>query len=80
MNIRDYRNNNFFAIFTITTSIAVIGIVIGLTIPMIGLCLNSQRVQDIGCLYDGLYYQSVAWSLYYCSYGKFSSWRTTDPV
>ncbi len=39
MNSCDYRNNNFFAIFTITTSIAVI--VIGLTIPMIALRLNS---------------------------------------
>ncbi|WP_434525985.1 MFS transporter [Photorhabdus asymbiotica] len=51
MNIRDYRSNNFLAIFTITTSIAVIGIVIGLTIPMIALRLNSQGVDE---LYIGL--------------------------
>ncbi|MCC8385021.1 MFS transporter [Photorhabdus laumondii subsp. laumondii] len=51
MNSRDYRNNNFFAIFTITTSVAVIGIVIGLTIPMIALRLNSQGIDE---LYIGL--------------------------
>ncbi|WP_289997463.1 MFS transporter [Photorhabdus laumondii] len=51
MNSRDYRNNNFFAIFTITSSVAVIGIVIGLTIPMIALRLNSQGIDE---LYIGL--------------------------
>ncbi|MDB6374371.1 MULTISPECIES: MFS transporter [Photorhabdus] len=51
MSSRDYRNNNFFAIFTITTSVAVIGIVIGLTIPMIALRLNSQGIDE---LYIGL--------------------------
>ncbi|MQL50253.1 MFS transporter [Photorhabdus khanii] len=51
MNSRHYRNSRFFAIFAITSSIAVIGIVIGLTIPMVALRLNSQGIDE---LYIGL--------------------------
>lgn len=46
-----FRRSASFAIFTITTSIAVIGIVIGLSIPMVALRLNNFGV---GELYIGI--------------------------
>ncbi|MGR6438455.1 hypothetical protein ACU42Y_04395 [Proteus mirabilis] len=42
---QNYRQSELFAITTITVSIAVIGIVIGLTIPMVALRLNLAGIQ-----------------------------------
>ncbi|HBO22387.1 MAG TPA: MFS transporter [Providencia sp.] len=49
--LQNIRRSPSFAIFTITTSIAVIGIVIGLSIPMVALRLNNYGV---GELYIGI--------------------------
>ncbi|MDX4947107.1 MFS transporter [Providencia manganoxydans] len=42
-----FRYSPSFAIFTITTSIAVIGIVIGLSIPMVALRLNNYGISEL---------------------------------
>lgn len=42
-----FRYRPSFAIFTITTSIAVIGIVIGLSIPMVALRLNNYGISEL---------------------------------
>lgn len=42
-----FRHSPSFAIFTITTSIAVIGIVIGLSIPMVALRLNNYGISEL---------------------------------
>ncbi|MBP6122330.1 MULTISPECIES: MFS transporter [Providencia] len=42
-----FRRSPPFAIFTITTSIAVIGIVIGLSIPMVALRLHSYGISEL---------------------------------
>ncbi|WP_419210105.1 MFS transporter [Providencia manganoxydans] len=42
-----FRCSPSFAIFTITTSIAVIGIVIGLSIPMVALRLNNYGISEL---------------------------------
>lgn len=43
---QNFRRSPFFAIFTITASIAVIGIVIGLSIPMVALRLNNNGISE----------------------------------
>lgn len=45
--LQHFRRTPSFAIFTITTSIAVIGIVIGLSIPMVALRLNNYGVSEL---------------------------------
>lgn len=45
--LHNFRHSPSFAIFTITTSIAVIGIVIGLSIPMVALRLNNYGVNEL---------------------------------
>ncbi|EPQ7201841.1 MFS transporter [Providencia stuartii] len=45
--LQHFRRTLSFAIFTITTSIAVIGIVIGLSIPMVALRLNNYGVSEL---------------------------------
>lgn len=46
-SFQHFRRSASFAIFTITTSIAVIGIVIGLSIPMVALRLNNFGVSEL---------------------------------
>ncbi|HCI95380.1 MAG TPA: MFS transporter [Providencia sp.] len=45
--LQNCRRSPFFAIFTITMSIAVIGIVIGLSIPMVALRLHNYGVNEL---------------------------------
>lgn len=45
--LQQLRRTPSFAIFTITTSIAVIGIVIGLSIPMVALRLNNAGISEL---------------------------------
>ncbi|EKT52919.1 MFS transporter [Providencia burhodogranariea] len=45
--LQHLRRTPSFAIFTITTSIAVIGIVIGLSIPMVALRLNNAGISEL---------------------------------
>lgn len=46
MSHQNYRQSEVFAITTITVSIGVIGIVIGLTIPMVALRLNLAGISE----------------------------------
>ncbi|MCW2256464.1 hypothetical protein M2263_002555 [Providencia alcalifaciens] len=46
-HLQHFRHTPSFAIFTITTSIAVIGIVIGLSIPMVALRLNNAGISEL---------------------------------
>ncbi|MBN6345223.1 MFS transporter, partial [Escherichia coli] len=46
MSHQNYRQSDVFAITTITVSIGVIGIVIGLTIPMVALRLNLAGISE----------------------------------
>ncbi len=45
--LQHFRRSPSFAIFTITMSIAVIGIVIGLSIPMVALRLNNYGINEL---------------------------------
>lgn len=45
--LQNFRRSPSFAIFTITMSIAVIGIVIGLSIPMVALRLNNYGFNEL---------------------------------
>lgn len=46
-HLQYFRRSPFFAIFTITISIAVIGIVIGLSIPMVALRLHNRGISEV---------------------------------